>query len=84
MCCQGRTSRSERQSAVARTFDAVFTAEGIRTLASPQQAPRAKAICGRMIGPMRREVTPAVHKESPPSLTLRDQNIVHFRRGISH
>lgn len=31
----------------------------------------------------RREVPPAVHKESPPSLTLRDQNVVHFRRGIS-
>jgi hypothetical protein len=28
------------------TFDAVFTAEGIRILASPRQAPRANAICG--------------------------------------
>jgi hypothetical protein len=37
-------------------FDAVFTAEGIRILASPPQAPRANAICERMIGTLRREV----------------------------
>jgi putative transposase len=30
-------------------FDAVFTAEGIRILTSPPQAPRANAICERMI-----------------------------------
>jgi hypothetical protein len=38
------------------SFDAVFTAEGIRILASPPQAPRANAICERMIGTLRREV----------------------------
>jgi putative transposase len=37
-------------------FDAVFTAEGIRILASPPQAPRANSICERMIGTLRREV----------------------------
>ena len=37
-------------------FDAVFTAAGIRILASPPQAPRANAICERMIGTLRREV----------------------------
>jgi putative transposase len=34
----------------------VFTAEGIRILASPPQAPRANAICERVIGTLRREV----------------------------
>ena len=38
------------------SFDAVFTAEGIRILASPPQAPIANAICERMIGTLRREV----------------------------
>jgi putative transposase len=38
-------------------FDAVFTAAGIRILASPPQAPRANAICERMIGTLRREVS---------------------------
>jgi putative transposase len=34
----------------------VFTAEGIRILASPPQAPRANAICERMIGTLPREL----------------------------
>jgi len=38
------------------SFDAVLAAEGIRILASPPQAPRANAICGRIIGTMRREL----------------------------
>ena len=38
------------------SFDAVFTAEGIRILASPPQAPRATAICERIIGTLRREL----------------------------
>ena len=37
-------------------FDAVFTAEGVRILASPPQAPRANAICERIIGTLRREL----------------------------
>jgi putative transposase len=37
-------------------FDAVFQAEGVRILTSPPQAPRANAICERMIGTLRREV----------------------------
>jgi putative transposase len=37
-------------------FDAVFTAAGIRILASPPQAPRANAICERIIGTLRREL----------------------------
>jgi transposase len=38
------------------SFDAVLTAEGIRVLASPPQAPRANAICERIIGTLRREL----------------------------
>jgi transposase InsO family protein len=34
----------------------VFTAQGIRILASPPQAPRANAICERVIGTLRREL----------------------------
>jgi len=37
-------------------FDAVFLAGGIRILASPPQAPKANAICERLIGTLRREV----------------------------
>ena len=46
----------DRAGQFTSSFDAVFTAEGIRILASPAQAPRANAICQRMIGTLRREV----------------------------
>src|SRR5438874_1929560 len=36
--------------------DAVFTADGIRILTSPPQAPRANAICETMTGTLRRDV----------------------------
>ena len=38
------------------SFDAVFTADGIRILASPPRAPRANAICERILGTLRREL----------------------------
>ena len=40
----------DRAGQFTGSFDAVFTAEGARILASPPQAPRANAICERMIG----------------------------------
>jgi putative transposase len=46
----------DRAGQFTSSFDAVFTADGIRILASPPQAPRAKAICERMIGTLRREL----------------------------
>jgi hypothetical protein len=38
------------------TFDAVFEDCGLRILTSPPQAPRANAICERLVGTLRREV----------------------------
>jgi len=46
----------DRAGQFTDSFDAVFAAEGIRILVSPPQAPRANAICERMIGTLRREV----------------------------
>ena len=46
----------DRAGQFTGSFDAVFTAEGIRILASPPQAPRANAICERAIGTLRREL----------------------------
>ena len=46
----------DRAGQFTGSFDAVFMAEGIRILASPQRAPRANAICERMIGTLRREL----------------------------
>jgi transposase InsO family protein len=46
----------DRAGQFTESFDAVFTAAGIRILLSPPQAPKANAICERMIGTLRREV----------------------------
>ena len=46
----------DRAGQFTGSFDAVFTAEGIRILASPPQAPRANAICERVVGTLRREL----------------------------
>jgi putative transposase len=46
----------DRAGQFTGSFDAVFTAAGIRILASPPQAPKANAICERIIGTLRREV----------------------------
>jgi putative transposase len=46
----------DRAGQFTGSFDAVFTAEAIRILASPPQAPRANAICERIIGTLRREL----------------------------
>jgi transposase InsO family protein len=46
----------DRAGQFTGSFDAVLKAEGIRILASPPQAPRANAVCERMIGTLRREL----------------------------
>jgi putative transposase len=46
----------DRAGQFTGSFDAVFSAEGIRIVASPPQAPKANAICERMIGTLRREL----------------------------
>ena len=46
----------DRDSRFTPGFDAVFAADGIRILTSPPRAPRANAICERMIGTLRREL----------------------------
>jgi transposase InsO family protein len=46
----------DRDSRFTTAFDAVFAADGIRTLTSPPRAPRANAICERLIGTLRREL----------------------------
>src|SRR5204862_3289255 len=46
----------DRAGQFTSSFDAVFAAQGIRILPSPPQAPRANAICERIIGTLRREL----------------------------
>ncbi|MEU2741151.1 integrase core domain-containing protein [Streptomyces sp. NPDC007095] len=46
----------DRDSKYTRSFDAVFEAEDMEILLSPPRAPRANAICERVVGTLRREV----------------------------
>jgi len=46
---------THRDTKFTAFFDAVFTAEGTRIIKSPVRAPRANAICERVIGTLRRE-----------------------------
>jgi transposase InsO family protein len=46
----------DRGGQFTEVFDAVLADAGIRVIKSPPQAPRANAICERMIGTLRREL----------------------------
>ncbi|WP_438801862.1 integrase core domain-containing protein [Catenulispora pinistramenti] len=46
----------DRDTKFTDGFDAVFTDEGFRILKSPPRAPKANAICERVIGELRREL----------------------------
>ncbi|HEY6622756.1 MAG TPA: integrase core domain-containing protein [Acidimicrobiales bacterium] len=45
----------DRDTKFTASFDAVFTADGVRIVQTPVRAPRANAICERVIGTLRRE-----------------------------
>ena len=46
----------DRDTKFIAAFDEVFRADGLRIIKAPPQAPRANAICERMVGTLRREV----------------------------
>ncbi|MGO4752063.1 integrase core domain-containing protein, partial [Streptomyces sp. 2MCAF27] len=46
----------DRDSKYTRPFDAVFEADDVEALLSPPRAPRANAICERVVGTLRREI----------------------------
>jgi transposase InsO family protein len=46
----------DRDWRYTRSFDAVFEADDVEILLSPPRAPRANAICERVVGTLRREI----------------------------
>jgi putative transposase len=45
----------DHDSPFTASFDAVFASDNVRIIKTPVRAPRANAICGRVIGTVRRE-----------------------------
>jgi hypothetical protein len=46
----------DRDTKFTAAFDEIFCAGGVRIIKTPPQAPRANAICERLVGTLRREV----------------------------
>jgi transposase InsO family protein len=77
----------DRDSRFTGAFDAVFAAEGVRILISPPRAPRANAICERMIGRTGRSLDTGTSTGRQPSHTFRlrtSDHQGHVGRGVPH
>src|SRR5689334_20859322 len=75
----------DRAGQFTSSFDAVFTAGGIRILASPPQAPRANAICERIVGTLRRELLDRVLIVSEHHLRrVLTEYLVHYNDARPH
>jgi putative transposase len=75
----------DRAGQFTSSFDATFTAGGIRILASPPQAPRANAICERIIGTLRRELLDRVLIVNEHHLRrVLTEYLVHYNAARPH
>ncbi|WP_327287968.1 integrase core domain-containing protein [Streptomyces sp. NBC_01198] len=78
----------DRDSKYTRSFDAVFTADDVEILLSPPRAPKANAICERVVGTLRREILDRIlvyndaHAHTVPTAYTRhyDQHRPHQSR----
>jgi putative transposase len=75
----------DRDTKFTAAFDAVFAAEGVRIILSPPQAPRANAICERLVGTLRREVFDRLLVLNQAHLsTVLAEYSVHYNRHRPH
>lgn len=80
-----RSLLRDRDSKYTRSFDAAFEAEDVEIQLSPPRAPRANAICERVVGTLRREVLDRVliYNEAHSQAVLTDY-IRHYNRHRPH
>jgi transposase InsO family protein len=75
----------DRAGQFTDSFDAVFQADGIRILPSPPQAPKANAICERIIGTLRSEVLDQLLIVSERHLRrVLTEYLVHYNTARRH
>jgi transposase InsO family protein len=75
----------DRDTKFTAALDAVFGAEGVRIVLSPPRAPRAIAICERVVGTLRREVFDHLLVVNQAHLaTVLDEYRVHYNRHRPH
>jgi transposase InsO family protein len=75
----------DRGSQFTGDFDAVLADAAIRVIKSPPQAPRANAVCERMIGTLRRELfdRSLIHGETHLRQVL-DEYLTHYNSARPH
>jgi len=75
----------DRGGQFTRAFDAVFESCRLRVLRSPPQAPRANAICERVIGTLRRELLDHVLIVNETHLrAVLGEYVTHYNAGRPH
>jgi transposase InsO family protein len=75
----------DRDAKFVAGFDEVFHACGIEIIKTPPQAPRANAICERLVGTLRRELLDRVLVFSSPQLRrLLDRYAAHYNVHRPH
>jgi putative transposase len=75
----------DRDSKYTHSFDAVFEANEVEILLSPPRAPRANAICERVVGTLRRELLDhmLIYNE-PHAVTTLTEYIRHYNGHRPH
>lgn len=71
----------DRDTKFTVSFDAVFAAVDIQIIKTPPQAPRANAICERMVGTLRRELLDRILVVNHAHLRrVLDEYLIHYNR----
>jgi putative transposase len=75
----------DRNSKYTLAFDGVFDAEGIQVIKTPPQAPRANAICERVIGTLRGELLDRILILGPRHLRrILAEYVIHYNAHRPH